>query len=29
MTISMLFRGDLWKMFQQISANLEKQAVLG
>ena len=29
MAISMLFRGNLWKMFQQISANLEKQAVLG
>ena len=28
MAISMLFRGNLWKMSQQIGVNLEKQAIL-
>ena len=29
MAISMLFRGNLWKMSQQFGVNLEKQAILG
>ena len=29
MAIRMLFRGNLWKMSQQIGVNLDKNAVLG